>query len=131
MKPQMQKLTVTRKPLPVEITDKELRQRSRKLGTVAREIGEADAEFAEVKKEHADRMKPLREERDALIAVMESGKEEREVEVDVYADFEAGTVIEIRRDTKEQIATRAITPAERQMILTPEVAAAARDAGVQ
>ena len=117
MKPQMQKLTSIDKRLPVEITDKELRKRSQELGDVARKLEAAESAFALLRENHNKAVKPLREERTALIGTMETGIEHRDVAVDVYADFEAGTVIEVRTDTKEWIANRAMTEADRQMSL--------------
>lgn len=107
-----------KKPLPHVLTPDELRQRSLDLTATFHEIDNEAAFQKRTKDTLKSRMSALVDKQRQLSQVVESGKEDREVEVD---DILVGNFVETtRRDTGEVLSRREPTEGELQGVMPLE-----------
>ena len=121
-------------PLPVKLTEEELRARSKRLSAEVKEcereeqVLEDTIEAAkEARKAQENKIAALRAVLRATAEVVQSGRETRDVEVRDEMDWKASTVLTRRTDTDELVASRGMSEAERQRCLFTTAA----DAGLE
>lgn len=100
--------------LPCRLTDPELLAVSRKLGDALQDVTTETERQASQKKELSARIAGMNARVSELAAKLRRGEEDREITVEVRADFAAAVAREIRLDTEAVLLTRELTPAERQ-----------------
>jgi len=115
--PVIRKYTTT---LDCELKDTEILAYGRELAQVTSEAESEESRQASVKKEMAARLAGLEARRTEISAKVNRGRELRDVQVEVSADFKAGTATETRLDTGEIIRERPLRDEEKQAKL-PEV----------
>lgn len=103
-----------RRPLKVALTAEEIRAASRRMGALFRQRTQEEAAFETTKKEHKARIDSLESEMARLGVILDTEQDERDVECVTKVNWDDGTAETIRCDTKERIATRPLTQAERQ-----------------
>lgn len=124
MESQTEQAKVRTMPLPVKLTEPELALRAQELASAERTLDDAEKRldnFVEAAKgtkkgietEIADARGSVRQ----LARVVRDRKEDRQVPILEDSDFEAGAVNTYRTDTNEIVATRGMTPEERQRSL--------------
>jgi hypothetical protein len=111
-------------PLQVKLSEGELSLRAQELASAERVLGEAEAALAEsiesakgAKTKGQNEVSDARGEVRRLAAVVRERSELRDVPVAEDYDFTAGAVNTYRTDTSEIVATRGMTPEERQRSL--------------
>lgn len=108
--------------LPCRLTDEELLKAGGDLATAVQDIAAEEGRQADVKASMKAKLAEI-EARRTQIAIKVSRKEEhRDVEVDIWHDYQRAVVQEIRRDTGEVIGTRVMSDTERQQKLPMETA---------
>lgn len=103
--------------LPCELTESEKVERG---ATLARELVALNqAQDAEAERRKAEKIELEKREAEIrmLSVIVASGRETREVEVEIFADHDAGQVYTMRTDTGEILSRRDIRPEERQISL--------------
>lgn len=100
--------------LPCKLTDPELLAISRKLGDALQDVSTETERQASQKKELSARLAGMQARVSELAAKLRRGEEDREIQVEVRADFKAGTAREVRLDTEAVLLTRELTATERQ-----------------
>lgn len=111
----LHKLHTTTKRLAVPITDRQLRSTAKELGETQAKIAELEAQKADFLAAHRERIKPLKSLQTICIEQISTQEIEDDVDVIVYGDFDADTIMVMRTDTREYIETRPMQPADRQM----------------
>jgi hypothetical protein len=113
--------------LPVKLTEVELALKAQELATAEAGLGTAEmaatAYLEEVKAEKGRLQSEVEKSRRSvrcLARIVRERAEEREVPIVEQSDFEAGAVNTVRTDTGEVVATRGMTPEERQRSLFSE-----------
>lgn len=103
--------------LPVALTDVELRERGDRLASIFDE--KVVVEFGKKAASDAakDRISALDEEAGTIVREIRQKTQSREVEVEDVEDFEALMVKTVRKDTRETVSHRGMTPEERQRAL--------------
>jgi hypothetical protein len=103
--------------LPVELTEKEVRDYGKRLAALEGELGCHTRKEKEIK----DGLKGERSSLDGkisnLAAILNQGHEYRPVSVRVEIDYQTNTVTEYREDTGEAVGERSATEDERQASL--------------
>lgn len=117
--------------LPVPLTLEERASFGDQLATLHGLEEDELAEQAQEKAAMKERLLSIANRRHKLAGLLRRGSENRPVKVEVVADYEAGVARGIRVDTGEVLTTRALRDEERQMPLSPEVAAAVDAAMVE
>jgi hypothetical protein len=102
------------RPLPVDLTEKEIALRGRECGEKMRERAALEATFEVAKKEHKADIEALDETITDLGRALATGQEIRDVECEVVINWDADCVETLRTDTGEVVAQRPIRPEERQ-----------------
>lgn len=116
----------TTRTLPVKLSQDELRERGDTLASVIQDLNTEQKRQTDQKAQMKAKLSEL-EARQTQLAIMISRREEdREVVIDVWHDFERGTVSEVRRDTGEELHSRHMTDEERQRSLPIGVDSVAR-----
>lgn len=100
--------------LDCELTEKEVLAYGRELASVTSAIATEESNQISVKKEMASRLAGLEAKASELSAKVNRGKELREVQIEVMADFKANTATEIRGDTGEVYRERPLREEEKQ-----------------
>ncbi len=100
--------------LPVKLKDGELLERAKKAGDIHQELQRHIAEADVVKRRLRQKEAELTEAMDALLDILKTGEERREVEVEAWANFRTGRFQEVRTDTLDVISERELRPEERQ-----------------
>jgi len=108
------KKKITTRNLPVALTDDEIRKAGDALAMACEDITSEEARAKEIKDDLKNRMSSLEAERNRLAVLVRRKEEYRQVEVDIWFDYQRGMVEEIRTDTGEQIKIRPMTDDERQ-----------------
>jgi hypothetical protein len=115
--------------LPVKLSEKELSLRAQELASAEGTLDDAERRldaFVEAakgtKKEIETEIADARSSVHKLAQVVRDRKEDREVPIMEEPDYEAGAVNTFRTDTNEIVATRGMTPEERQRSLFQEKA---------
>lgn len=104
---------VTRR-LSVPLTDREQQQAGINLAQTNQDIAAEESRQAEQKASMKARLQELEARRQRESLVVSRKAEDREVDVEVLANWERGTASEVRTDTGEIISTRILTDEERQ-----------------
>jgi len=112
--PILRRYTMT---LDCELTDKEVLAYGRQLASIASAIGNEEANQVSIKKEMASKIAGLEAKASELSAKINRGKELREVQIEVLADFTTGMATEFRSDTGEVYRERPLRDEERQQKL--------------
>lgn len=101
--------------LPVKLTDEELLKVGGQLAATVQEGRQAD-----LKAQMKARLAELEGRRTNLAYTISRKEEYRDVEVDIFSDYQRGVVEDIRRDSGEVLITRVMTEHERQQQLPME-----------
>lgn len=110
--------------LPCRLTDEELLARADDLSVVVQETTAEEGRQTDVKAQMKARLTELDARKTRLAITIGRKEEYRDVEVELKADIQAGTVTIYRTDTGESIETRPMTEHERQTSLPLEQAVA-------
>ena len=120
----MEQAKVRTMPLPVKLTEPELALRSQEMASAERKMSDAELrldQFVEAakatKKQIEAEVSEARDEVRILAMVVRERQEKRSVPIIEEPDYEAGAVNTYRTDTHEIVATRGMTPEERQRSL--------------
>lgn len=123
----MQQAEVRTLPLPVKLTEAELGLRSQELASAEAVLEDAERrldDFVEAakgtKKTIETEIVDARAQVHRLAVIVRERKEARAVPVIEEPDYEKGAVNTYRTDTNEVVATRGMTPEERQRSLFEE-----------
>jgi hypothetical protein len=110
--------------LAVKLSEVELALRAQELATAERKMGDAERErdeqaeaWKETKKGLENEISTCRDDVRRLARTVRDRAEFREVPILEIPDYEAGAVNTYRTDTDEIVATRGMTPEERQRSL--------------
>lgn len=107
-------LRCTVRMLPCRLTDEELLRLGGQLADALQDVATETERQASVKKELGARVARMQARVTELSARLRRREEEREVAVEIRADYAAKVAREIRTDTHAVILTRELTPAEQQ-----------------
>lgn len=108
--------------LPVKLTDEELLKVGGQLAATVQDIGAEEGRQADLKAQMKARLAELEGRRTNLAYTISRKEEYRDVEVDIFSDYQRGVVEDIRRDSGEVLITRVMTEHERQQQLPMEPA---------
>ncbi len=100
--------------LDCELTEKQVLGYGRELAQINQEIAAEEDRQTSLKQELKARIAGLEARRTEISAKVNRGKELREVQIEVMADFKAGTATEIRTDTGEVLRERPLREEEKQ-----------------
>lgn len=117
--------------LPCRLTDEEWAQRAGELASVVADVSLEESRQKSAKAEMKARLEELAAKRDRLGNVVTRHEEQRDVQVEIVADFGIGKAETIRKDTYEVIHSRPLTDHERQMGLFKPKKTDAGEAAVQ
>lgn len=110
--------------LPCRLTEGELLARADDLSVVVQETTAEEGRQTDVKAQMKARLTELDARKTRLAITIGRKEEYRDVEVELMADVQAGTVTIYRMDTSEAIETRPMTEQEKQNALPFEPAVA-------
>lgn len=110
----------TMRPLPCKLLDPELLHLGRQLSDALDEVASERERQKSVKQELAATLTRKEARVTELAMRLRRREEEREVSIEVRADYAAGKAYEVRLDTGDRILTRDLLPSERQPSLIPE-----------
>lgn len=110
--------------LPCRLTDAELLDRADQLSVVVQETSAEEARQTDLKTQMKARLTELDSKKTRLAITIGRKEEYRDVEVELMADIQAGTVTVYRMDTSEAIETRPMSEQEKQATLPLEAPAA-------
>lgn len=110
-------LAVQTKQLPCTLTEIETRDAGKKLAHLEGLLAQHTAEEKDVKDALKAKRSSIEGQIHALAGMIRQGYEYRPVDVKIEADFHASKVFEIRQDTGEVVAERAMQDHERQRSL--------------
>lgn len=105
----------TTRLLMVDLTDEDVADRKNKLVKAESELQKVSAEKAEAMADFNSTLKDRRNEIRTLVAAIQTGSEEREVECYERRDEKRGAMETVRADTGEVIHDRPLTAEERQV----------------
>lgn len=100
--------------LDCELSEKEILAYGREFASTTAAISTEEANQVSVKKEMASRLAGLAAKASEISAKVNRGKELREVQIQVTADFKNGTATEVRLDTGEVYRERPLRDDEKQ-----------------
>ena len=106
--------------LPCRLTEGELLARADELSVVVQETSAEEHRQTDVKAQMKARLTELDARKTRLAITIGRKEEYRDVEVELLADIQAGTVTSYRQDTSEAIETRPMNDMERQAALPLE-----------
>ena len=110
-------MKTVQRSLPCLLTVEEKLERGLDLVGTFHKIAAEKVRQAQLKKEMAAALTTMEEEQTRLGKAIETGEEDREVDVDLFMLPGNETVSEVRRDTARPVATRPVTDYERQAFL--------------
>lgn len=110
--------------LPCRLTETELLDRADQLSVVVQETNAEEGRQTDVKAQMKAKLTELDARKTRLAITIGRKEEYRDVEVELVADVQAGTVTIYRMDTSEALETRPMTEQERQAALPLEAPAA-------
>lgn len=110
--------------LPCRLTDDELLKKGGELATAVQDIASEESRQADVKASMKAKLAEIDARRTQLAIAVSRKEEHRDVEVDIYHDYQRLVVQDVRRDTGEVTSTRVMSEAERQQALPMDVEAA-------
>jgi hypothetical protein len=102
------------KPLPVKLTDEELRAKGDEIANQVIELIENEDDKKNCAADYTRRIKAIRQKIAALSGEVSSGTELRDVRCEERPDYEANLMLTFRLDTGEIIERRVLTHDERQ-----------------
>lgn len=108
--------------LPCVLTDEELLKKGADLATAVQDIATEEGRQADLKATMKARLAEIEARRTQLAIAVSRKEEHRDVEVDIWHDYQRLVVQEIRRDTGEITGTRVMSESERQQALPMETA---------
>ncbi len=108
--------------LDCELTEKEVLAYGRELASINAAISTEESSQISVKKEMASRLAGLEAKASEISAKVNRGKELREVQIEVMANYKKGTATEVRTDTGEVYKERPLRDDEKQPGLPEEKA---------
>jgi hypothetical protein len=100
--------------LPVKLNNPDLLERAKSIGQVHDKLQQHLLHAAEVRTQLKKEEGELSMEVDRLAFILRTGEEPRPVEVEAWADFEKGLLLEIRKDTGAVIHKRRLNDEDRQ-----------------
>lgn len=103
--------------MEVLLTEDEIRDEAKSLADALNKKREAEERLDAFKAQVKGEITELEGRINRAAALVNAGKEHRQVEVEVQLDFNLGMRIEIRKDTGEEFRRRPLTTDERQMEL--------------
>jgi len=103
--------------LPVQLTEDELRSKGQQQAAAMIEFSALESEKRDITADLGARLKAKRRELDRLAVEVRTGVESRAVECHLVPVWASHTVVTMRRDTGEQVETRPMSAAERQLEL--------------
>ena len=106
--------------LDCELTDKEILAYGRELASVNQEVAAEEDRQNSLKQELKARIAGLEARRTEISAKVNRGKELREVQIEVLADFKIDMATEVRTDTGEIYRERPLRDEEKQPGLLTE-----------
>lgn len=109
--------------LPCVLTDEELLKKGGDLATAVQDIGTEENRQVDMKASMKAKLAEIEARRTQLAIAVSRKEEHRDVEVDIWHDYQRAVVQEIRRDTGEILGTRVMSDSERQQHLPMETAA--------
>lgn len=110
--------------LPCRLTDEELLKKGGDLATAVQDIATEEGRQADIKASMKAKLAEIEARRTQLAIAVSRKEEHRDVEVDIWHDYQRAVVQEIRRDTGEIMSTRVMSDSERQQALPMETATA-------
>lgn len=108
--------------LPCRLNDEELLKAGGDLATAVQDLATEEGRQADVKASMKAKVTEIEARRTQLAIKVSRKEEHRDVEVDIWFDYQRAVVQEIRRDTGEILGTRVMSDAERQQNLPMETA---------
>lgn len=99
---------------PVKLSEVERLTFADKLASIEDELTSFEAEAEGVKKSLKAREATILAHRSELAGIVRSRSELRDVEITMVANYTAGTLSKVRKDTGETVASRRLTDGERQ-----------------
>lgn len=109
--------------LPCKLTDEELLKKGTELATAVQDIATEEGRQADIKASMKAKLAEIEARRTQLAIAVSRKEEHRDVEVDIFHDFQRGVVEDVRRDTGEVVSRRVMSESERQQNLPMETAA--------
>lgn len=103
--------------LPCRLTEPELLDRADQLSVVVQETNAEEGRQTDVKAQMKAKLTELDARKTRLAITIGRKEEYRDVEVELMADIQAGTVTTYRMDTSEALETRPMSEQERQTAL--------------
>jgi hypothetical protein len=108
--------------LPVRLTDEELLKKGSDLATAVQDIATEEGRQVDIKASMKAKLAEIEARRTQLAIAVSRKEEHRDVEVDIFHDYQRAVVQDIRRDTGEVLSTRVMSEEERQIGLPMEPA---------
>jgi len=106
-----------KKQLRVEMTDKEIEKKGRSAGHLKKEFDQIKAKQKAAADMYKEELAEVKTKLDAVLADLEAGGDERNVDCVDEKDFKRNVVRTIRLDTNEVAETRALAAEERQEMI--------------
>lgn len=103
--------------LPVKLDQDELRDRGDKLAAVIQDLNAEENRQVDMKAQMKARLSELDAKKTQLAIVISRREEDRDVQVDIFADYGRAVMEVVRRDTGEVLNSRRMTEEERQQAL--------------
>lgn len=106
--------------LAVTLTNEELLKKGAELATAVQDIATEENRQADIKASMKAKLAEIEARRTQLAIAVSRKEEHRDVEVDIWHDYQRAIVQDIRRDTGEVMTTRVMSESERQIGLPME-----------
>lgn len=103
--------------LPVRLFEEELLKKGTELAQTVQDIATEEDRQTDIKAQMKARLAELEGRRTNLAITISRREEHRDVEVDIFFDFQRGVVEDVRRDTGEAVSRRVMSESERQQHL--------------
>lgn len=103
--------------LPVRLTEEELLKKGSELAATVQDIASEESRQQDIKSQLKAKLAELEARRSNLAITVSRKEEHRDVEVDIFHDYQRGVVEDVRRDTGETISRRVMNEEERQRAL--------------
>lgn len=100
--------------LPCRLTDEELLKKGADLATAVQDIATEEGRQVDLKATMKAKLAEIEARRTQLAIAVSRKEEHRDVEVDIYHDYQRAVVEDVRRDTGEVVSRRVMQDEERQ-----------------
>jgi hypothetical protein len=114
MSEEMRLVKTESRNLPVKLTEMELRERGDSLAAVIQDLTAEESRQIDVKTQMKARLTELDAKKSQLAITISRREEYRDVLVEIWHDYDRMKVCVVRRDSGEEIHTRAMTQEELQ-----------------